>query len=101
MALTLVAIRLNYQYTIMQAKRLEEAAERMRKIASHDINESIDSIRASWTGDNANAFIMKEEQLRVKVEKTANSMMNTAQTIRRIAQNIYEAEMRNYRLIKG
>jgi len=100
-AITRAGIELNYRYTIAQAKILEEAAQSLRSKTVKEIEQSINDIQSLWTGDNARAFLRKEDMLKTKVQKTAQGMHNTAEAIRKIAQNIYEAEMRNYNLIHG
>lgn len=101
MALSKFVIRMNYNNSIKQAQRLEEAAEDLRRLVRNDLDGSLDSVRSAWTGDNANAFLIKGEQLKEKISKTASGMEQTARAIRTIAKNIYDAEMRNYYLING
>lgn len=99
MALSLMTIKMNYRQAIAQANKLSDAAEDLRRLADADLGNSLDNVRSAWTGSNANLFIQKGETLKSQLTKTAQSMENTAKTIREIAKRIHDAEMRNLNLI--
>ena len=100
MALSLATIKMNYRQSIAQANKLSDAAEELRRLAETDLGNSLENIRGAWTGGNANLFIQKGDTLKGQLNKTAQSMENTASTIREIAKRIHDAEMMNLNLIQ-
>ena len=93
-------IILNFQRANAQAAKLEELAERLRKTGKNDIGSARAAQAAGWKGENQDALNRKVEQLESKVVTTANSLKKTADAIRRIAQNTYNAEMRAWELAR-
>lgn len=91
-------IRLNYNRAVRQADSLEQLSRNLKSLANNDMSGSISEIAGSWTGENSNSYRGKYEQLKAKVLATAGKLENTATTIRRIAQNTYNAEMRALRI---
>lgn len=100
MAKSSFEIRMDYNRAIAQAKSLEQIAEEMRSSADNDMQDCISQISYNWTGNNAKAYIEKCEKLKESVKKTAAKLEKTANTIRRIAKNTYDAEMRALELAK-
>lgn len=98
-AISAAVIRMNYRQSIAQAKKLSDAAEDLRRLANSDLNSSLEGVRGAWTGDNANIFLQKGNDLKQKMLTMAKNMDSTARTIRSIAQRIYDAEMSNLGLI--
>lgn len=86
-------IDMNFRAAIAQANKLEEVAERLRRVSDNDYNNTLQNISSAWKGENAQAFINKSSLLIEKMDNTAESLRNAAGTIRQIAKNIYEAEM--------
>ena len=87
-------ILLNYREAMAQADKLDELAAELDRIGVVNLNETFTEIHASWQGDNAEAFLRKAQPLTSKNQQTVKKIRNTASAIRRIATNVYNAEMR-------
>lgn len=100
MAKSSFEIRMDYNRAIAQANSLEQIAEEMRSSAENEMQDCMSQIAYNWTGNNAEAYLAKCEKLKQSIRKTAAKLERTADTIRRIAKNTYNAEMRALALAK-
>lgn len=91
-------IRMDYNDAIRQADSLDQVAREMQKLANRNLQDCVSDISHSWTGNNSAAYIRKCNILKSNVLKTSDNLNRTADTIRRIAKNTYDAEMRALRL---
>ena len=98
MARSLSSIRMDFSKAIRQANQLEDISRTMKNLGSRRLEDILQSLGQSWTGENAVRYIGKGKQLEEKIEGTSNALANIAQTIRQIAQNVYEAEMRAWEI---
>ena len=85
-------IEFDYDRAISQANRLENVAEDMKRLANSSVNNSLQEINASWTGENATAYIQKGYRLQEQISKTASELMIISESIRRVAERIKRAE---------
>ena len=95
MALDEVTINFNYQRAIGQARELEEIASNLSGLAASDFEIVMNSISRNWKGENADKYLKKGDKLQTDMKNTAKSLRSVASEIRRIAQNIYNTEMKN------
>ena len=72
-------------------------ADRLEQLENKTEN-SMQTLSAAWKGQNATAFLRKEDTLKKEVRKTAAEIHSIADDIRRIARRIYEAEMAALRI---
>ncbi|MBQ9065523.1 MAG: WXG100 family type VII secretion target [Blautia sp.] len=86
-------IYLEYETAIAQAESLTAAAENIRKSLSEGINELSGIMSASWKGQSAEAFASKCSAFQEKAGRISQALMESAEVIRTIADNIYQAEM--------
>lgn len=91
-------IRMNYQRAIGQAEKLDVLSEQIRKVANTTIKNAKAEQAAGWKGENEAAMRAKMEILQDKVVNTAKSLKNVADTIRIVAKNTYNAEMRAWEI---
>lgn len=84
----------NYAAACRQARELENISRKIKHNAESYISGMIRSLDSHWNGDASKAFIEKEKRLAEKMLNEALSLQQVADTIRRIAQRTYEAEMR-------
>lgn len=96
----LSTIKMNYREALRQAERLDQAADIMEKQGISRMEEVIADIGGLWTGENSELFRSRCGSLQESVAKTVKKTRQSAETIRRIARNTYEAEMRNYEIAK-
>ena len=92
-------IQINYQRAKKQAQDLERIARDLRRMANNNLQDCISDISYNWTGDNAQEYLKKCRRLKENIEETARKIETTANTIKRVAKNIYDAEMRAIRIL--
>ena len=91
-------IRIDFQQAINQAKRLDDIADKLDRTAKKSMENSIQNLASAWKGDNASAFLKKEERLKEKISTTSEHVRAIADDIRRVARAIYDAEMESWRI---
>lgn len=94
MAKSAFEIRMDYDRAVRQANSLDEIARDLKNTANRDLQNCMSQISSNWTGNNSTAYVRKCGVLKSNIVKTAESLSRTADTIRRIAKNTYDAEMR-------
>ena len=94
MARSLEAIEMDFGKAEQQASELEEIASSLESMSDKDLGGTLDELAKDWTGDNAAKYLQKGEALQGNLETTASAIQAVADVIRRIAEEIYEAEMR-------
>ena len=87
-------ININFKEAMRKADRLEEIADNIKNMADSDLEREMNAIRANWKGENAENYLRKTDTVRGKMRKTADNLKKIARTIRTIATNTYNAEMR-------
>ena len=100
MAKSSFEIRMDYNRAVAQANSLEQIAEEMRNSAENDLRDCMSEIAGNWTGENARAYLQKVEKLSDSVRKTSERLKDTAEAIRKIARNTYNADMRALELAR-
>lgn len=100
MAKNAFEIHMDYNRAIRQADLLERTANEMRNSAEDELQDCMSEISYNWAGENADAYLAKCSQLRASIVNTAHKLETTAETIRKIARNTYNAEMRALELAK-
>lgn len=98
MAQSALQIQLDYNNAIRQAEALKEAAGELRRTADGELQDCIAEISRNWSGENSAAYRNKCSALQEKIRKSAARLDKTADTIRQIAKNTYDAEMRAVRI---
>lgn len=94
------SIVMNFQKARAQADQLEQLSKRMETIANDRFGGVMRSVNTNWKGDNAAAYIKKCEILRQKLLQSSGNLSRAARTIRTIARNTYNAEMRAWRIAR-
>ena len=85
-------IDLNYTQAIAQADELDRVANNVKLLSEEDVTKLISDLGACWEGTNADAYIAKVDILKKNLLKTAADIAKTAQAMREMATNIYNAE---------
>ena len=94
MALTSALIYMNYQKALRQAQRLDSLAAELRNLANHNLDSTLTNVHRAWSGDSASLFLQKGVKAKEDMLKTAKSLQNTANAIRRAAQIVRAADLR-------
>lgn len=91
-------IRFNFRQALNQADRLDNLADRLDRLSGKTMESSMQTLSAAWKGENATAFLRKEDILKKEIRTTAGSIHDIADDIRRIARRVYDAEMEALRI---
>ncbi len=94
-------IRFNFKQALAQADRLDDVADKLDRLSKDTMENSMQTLASAWSGDNATAFLRKEDILKGDIKSTASSVHDIADDIRRIARRVYEAEMEALRIAKS
>lgn len=87
-------INFNYRKAINQANRLEDLADELKRIANRDVDGALDQVARSWKGDSSRLFLQKGDKAKSDLLRSASQLQNTANAIRRAAENVRRAEIR-------
>lgn len=91
-------------YDFMASKRkatkLENQAKQIRRIANNSLNSDTKKLKKYWEGEACNSFINKGDKLVIKANKIAQSLEESARTIRTVAERTYRAELKALELAK-
>lgn len=90
----------NYNKAVQQANSLMEISNDIRKVATDKLEDSIQVIDKNWDGESSKKFIAKEKKLKSKVEDSAKDIESISGAIKRIAKEIYDAEMASIQIAK-
>ena len=91
-------IYLEYEKALSQAETLMQLAGELNSSVAGDTKETTAALETVWKGESAEAFYAKCGILTQKWSDCASSLTKTAEAVRTIAQNIYNAEMQALRL---
>ncbi len=91
-------IRMDFAKAKADADKIDRIASTMRNLSRRDLESSMNNLAAAWTGANSRLFLKKEEQLQRNMDQTVRELFDIAADIRRIARQVYEAEMRAYEI---
>ncbi len=85
-------IEFEFNRAIENANRLQEIADEIKSLSSSEIESAFETIRAGWEGESSVLFLSKGELLGQKVSEVADDVRKAADSIRRIAKKLYDAE---------
>ena len=88
------SIKMDFEKAKASAAKLDDVADSINQKMENDYQELMGDVRYNWKGDNADRFLVKSEVIVEKLNTVEKNLHETADTIRRIAKNIYDAEMR-------
>lgn len=98
MAQSLNEIRMNFRAAMAMADRLQELAGKVHNLADERCYGTLRNISNGWKGENADAYLRKGEKVKGKMSRTARDLNSAAATVRTIAKNTYDAEMRAWQI---
>lgn len=94
-------ITMDFNNANTQADNLDAVAKDIDNMIKNEFDPCMTDIGKNWTGDNAEAYIAKGYKLKSQIEKSAANLRKTANTIRNIARNTYNAEKAAYELAQA
>ena len=94
MALSESEIRFNYNAALGKANDLDAAAKALKSDGVEELGSILVAIKRDWEGDNSDGYTKKGEKEKGLLDEIVEEMKRAASTIRQMAKNIYDAEMR-------
>ncbi len=91
-------IHLDYNQAMRQADKLDELAAELEQVGGTKLGEALGQVRANWSGENADAFLRKANVLTTQNGKNVKKLRSIASTIRTVATNTYNADLRALRI---
>ena len=91
-------IELDYQNALNRAAELEGLASQLRSIANDEFAQALENVKNAWQGDNAQKYVQKARKMKPKMIKASDDLKEVASTIRTVAKNTYDAEMKAYEI---
>lgn len=98
MAKSLYTIQMDFKKANESAAELEKTAKALKNLGNSEFQTEIDKIASEWKGENSNNYIAKCNELRNKLLKTSDDIYKTADMIRSVAKNTYNAEKKAYEI---
>lgn len=98
---TRFSIEMDFNKAKKQADELESLAKELKSVATSDYENTINQINANWQSDCSGEYIRKANTVKERMIKSANSLSKAADTIRQVAQNIYNAELASIELAEA
>ncbi|MBR6770720.1 MAG: WXG100 family type VII secretion target [Lachnospiraceae bacterium] len=97
---TVYSIQMDFQQARQQAQRLDDIASQLERIAGNELGGTLQELSIGWKGENATAYIKKGGELQNKMGNSVKNLRNIADSIRRIAKRVYDAEMAAINLVQ-
>lgn len=91
--MSIANIEMDFQNAQAQAKKLESAADNMKRLANQQMADTIREMASCWKGETATAYFQKAEKVRQDIADSAKALYAAANSIRTQARRIYDAEM--------
>ena len=91
-------IQMDFNRTKQKAQELDNIANQLARLAGTNFQNTLTALNSDWKGDNATAYIANGYALIENMTDTVGKLRNAANSIRKIAQNIYNAEMEALRI---
>lgn len=77
-----------------KAAELDRISNELSKIGRDKIKNDLNSVNKNWNGSASDVFLSKGNKLTEDILSVAESLHNTADTIIRVAQRVYDSEMK-------
>lgn len=87
-------IQMEFGQAQAQAERLEEIARDIGRIADNSFESVLSGIGSAWQSDSSAGYIRKGRKVQDELRNSAQELIKSASAIRKIAETIYDAEMR-------
>lgn len=84
-------IEINFENANRQARAIEELSNAVRSVAN-DYSDALRLLSNDWISENAALYMNKGDVLRTSIVNTAQDLEKIANNIRKTAQRIYDAE---------
>ncbi|MDO5411616.1 MAG: hypothetical protein Q4F21_14425 [Lachnospiraceae bacterium] len=98
MAKSKAKIELDYRKAEEQSKSLEKIAKELEQLANRQFSEVLRNVSAQWKGESAELYVKKGTAVCDELRDRAREIRKTAESVQKIARNVYNAEMEALKL---
>lgn len=78
---------------MQEADRIDSIAARLSDLSQRKFGNTLQNVSVNWKGDNSVIYINKGRELQRNMNGTAAEMRDVASNIRKVARQLYRAEM--------
>lgn len=96
MAKSMNEINMDYHVMKMKADELDQIAKALEQNGLRELDIAMSSLSSGWKSDTAAAYARKANTLKENLKKQVIQIQKDAETLRRIAKNTYDEEMKAY-----
>ena len=89
---------MDFRQAMLQAQKLDDLADKVNGVSSRELSHAMSTLQSAWRGQSASMFIEKTQTVDRQVQDSARELHEIAESIRRIARTIYNAEMEAWRI---
>lgn len=93
-------IKMDYSHAMAEADKLEKIAKKMDQLMQNNFKNCMTRINSDWKGEAATKYKNKGNKVISNVGTLSKDLKKTAQTVRKIAKNTYQAEKHALELAK-
>lgn len=87
-------ILLNYNQAVRQATKLDQAANRLERLAADQLGSAVGTLRIAWQSDSSSQYYGKVGKVQGDIKTTAAKMRKIANSIRVTAGAVKQADLR-------
>ena len=95
---SLTEIYFDYNQAMAQAAKLDDIGQRLTNAANQNMEQVLKEINAAWKSDSSPRYIEKGRHVKDDMRETAARIREIAETIRKIAKRILDAELEAWRI---
>lgn len=94
-------ILFNYRQAVRQAEKLENLANRLKKLSQNKMRDTVGQLQGSWQSDHSNQYLSKVHRVSEEIAATAGKVMDIANAVRTTAEAVKNAELRALEIAKN
>lgn len=87
-------ILFNYRQAIRQAEKIDDIADKIERLATVKLDNTVGSLRNNWNSDSSQRYYSKAGQVQGDINNNAKNLRRVASSIRSTAEAIKRAELR-------
>lgn len=93
-------IKMDYNHAMAEADKLERIAKKMDQLMQNNFKNCMERIASDWRSESSTKYKNKGNKVIGNVGTLSKDLKKTAQTVRKIAKNTYQAEKHALELAK-
>ena len=87
-------ISVEYRAAMRQVQELRRIAADIRKLSDDDMGGALQTLSAGWQGDNANAYLVKANKVKVNIQTIGANLQRVADALAQEAARVRAADLK-------